>query len=207
MAETEQFKRVPGEEIAVATLSIDDGFNDDELEPITEGQHLLFFGCCCDFRTATMIINGIALGIQTIILLFTIIGFSMLSSANDSFSNEMKDQFDDDAAIESLSDINSGGLIGTAAAFVEIVEIFTIAHTAIGFYGAYKFKNWALITKAVFVSIKLLSDLYHLRIWFSMFILPFLLDALWLYPHVMMIHLVRKRIMTPSNYRKNCCAC
>jgi len=206
MAETEQFKRVPGEEIAVATLSIDDGFNDDELEPITEGQHLLFFGCCCDFRMATMIINGIALGIQTITLIGTIIGFSMLSSTNDNFLNDMQDQFDDDAVIESLSDVNSGvgGLIGTAAAFVVIVEIITIARTAIGFYGAYKFKNWALITNAVFISISLLSDLSDLS---HLFILPFLLDALWLYPHVMMIHLVRKRIMTPSNYRRNCCAC
>jgi hypothetical protein len=214
MTERNNFKDVPGDVITIATesLSIDDGFNDDE-KLVPTGHHMFFCGCCCDFRKATMIIDGILIALQSIMLGVMIFGAYIISSGTDIYDNlqsQLEKELDDDAMIKSYSDLNAANKnliesssdqltaasLGAAIAMLAVPIVFS----AIGLYGALKFKNWALITNAVAISIKVLLQLINVRI-SGIFLLYALFQALCLYPHVMMIHLVRNGIMTPKNYR------
>jgi len=193
--------------VAVAqALQIDDGFDDERLTPNTEGKHVLFFGCCCDMRKATMVINGISLVATSLALLFTMMGGGAIAQG----MTDISDQLDDDYA---TSNLNTGEVgVGAVVGIVLAVEIVSIVFAGIGFYGALRFKMWALVTTAVVLSIRFLYNLITTaslgRYWFVN--LPsILLSAMWLYPHIFMIHLMKKGIMTPSNYKnvESCCQC
>lgn len=196
------------EEIAYTTLSIDEGFDNENAVP--KGYHLHCFGCCCDFRKATMIANEICMGFSAIGFVFAMFGAFLISSGTDMFNmDDLQKELDDDQAIQNLSEMNammhdlSDEEIPTGVLFFTVASVYLIPFifSAIGFYGAYKFKNWALITNAVFISLQLFAQFNAMRI--ASFPIVFAVPlALYLYPHVMMIHLVRKGIMTPSNYRQ-----
>jgi len=78
-----------------------------------------------------------------------------------------------------------------------ILPVIGLAVGAIGIYGALEFEQWGIITAMVFYTLKALL----IQSCISMF-----MAAMYLYPHVCMIHLMRAGIMTEDNYPTNCCA-
>merc|ERR1711935_1031613 len=133
----------------VAFLSIDDGFNNDEVL-VPTGHHLFFCGCCCDFRKATMIIDGTMIALQSIMLAAMIFGTYIITSGGtdiyDNLQSQLEKELDDDATIKYYSDMNAATKnlidsnsdqfnavsIGASIAMMAVPIVFS----AIGLYGA-----------------------------------------------------------------------
>lgn len=77
-----------------------------------------------------------------------------------------------------------------------ILPVIGLAVGAIGIYGAFEFEQWGIITAMVFCILKALL----IQSCISMF-----MAAMYLYPHVCMIRLMRAGIMTEDNYPTSCC--
>lgn len=200
------------EDVALAKampMSIGEGFDDDELVPDADGHHLLFFGCCCDHRRAVIVINIISIVLDTILLVVTILGTVAVGSVIDGAMQEMDDEFLDDAFKQDFNTAAGAGL-GLLGVVMLLALLVPLTFAVIGLYGALKYKQWALITNAVVISIGLVRGLATIRATNGMLgMTSLLLRVVMLYPHVCMIHLMRKGIMTPSNYRniESCCSC
>jgi hypothetical protein len=181
-------------------LSISEGF-DDEIAPNTENHHMVFFGVCCDFRRAVLTVNIISVAKGIILLLITLLGAVALESAADNAAAEAQD--------DAVGGEGAGGLFLLFGGILMLMEIIPVVFAAIGIYGAVKFKQWAVITAACAHAFVLLMSLISFDpdlpgLSFVQMAIP----AIWLYPHVFMIHHMRLGIMTPSNYANiNKCCC
>lgn len=179
------------EHMNVEASVVDDAF------PNTVSQHMLCCNCCCDFRRAVLIVNGIGILLKLLEMLGIALIATYVSKNVDSIENDM----DDDDAVKTLDSIVKGGLLGMFELIIEVLETITIGLYACGIYGALKFKEWGIITAACAYSFQLFIGII------SMDFGNIIVTALFLYPHYFMLKLMRAGIMTEFNYHKfaSCC--
>jgi len=174
---------------------------DDEITSNTNKYHTNFMGCCCDFRRAVIVVNGITLVLQ----ILTMVGVAFLPKYLENNLDDIEANIADDAARDQVDTFAKGGDLTSLVIIVEVVEIIGLFFSVIGIYGALKFKRWAITTALCFYSIRMLLQLISIRSFGGVFVL--FVFGLWVYPHVYMLSLMRAGIMTESNYPNiaKCC--
>mmetsp|Transcript_101600 Transcript_101600/g.152245 ORF Transcript_101600/g.152245 Transcript_101600/m.152245 type:complete len:176 (-) Transcript_101600:239-766(-) len=155
--------------------------------PTTEKQGHLFFGCCCDTRRATIIVNVINMVMAALAL------FGMGVVASSGFA----DQFDDDAVKADLA---------TAQQYIWIpilISAFSILCAGLGMYGAMKYKQWMVMVGAVWYCINSVLSILGGDLGGAA------LSGLFAYPHFVFMQEMKKGIMTEANYpnEKHSCCC
>lgn len=176
-------------------MSVD--VNGEYLAPNSSNYQTLCFGCCCDFRRAVLIVNGISIGMKLLIMFGVAIGISYIGSNLDDIE---KDIDDDEVRKQVDSMFKSGSVVGFEIIF-ELIESISIGLHVCGIYGALKFKKWGVIVAGVAYSLQLLSGLISADFG------NIIVSSLFLYPHVQMYNLIKVGIMTDYNYHKvaSCC--
>lgn len=217
--------------IFVEPLSIDIDGSDYE-NVVGEGfpgtfldRHVRFFHCCCDFRKAVMLVNGLTVAWELIALVGLLYEFSFVYQFKD-----MIDEALDSGLSGNIGDdaFNTGGLdqlptlddvadvVGMIEAMFGVFFFVAIGLNASGIYGALYYKEWGVITAGM---------VYFVRLVLALIVLIYIDTAKWnltkytvgkvliiclqLYPHVFLVRQMRTGIMTPSNYHKvkQCCCC
>jgi hypothetical protein len=170
--------------------------NDDEF-PNTAGQHMMCFNCCCDFRRAVLIVNGISIGLK----LLEMMGIAIMASYLKKNVDEIEYDLDDDNAVKTLDSLVKGGLLGFFEVILEVLETINIGLYICGIYGALKFKEWGIITAACAYAFQLVLGIISFDIG------NIIVTSCFLYPHFFMLKLMRAGIMTEYNYHKfaSCC--
>lgn len=165
--------------------------------PNSSNYPTLCCGCCCDFRRAVLIINGISIGMKLLIMMGVAIVFSYIGENLDDFE---KDIDDDDTRQTVDTFFTSGTGLGVEILF-DTFESISIGLHACGIYGALKFKKWGIIVAGVAYALQLLSGVISADFG------NMVVSSLFLYPHVQMYNLIKVGIMTDYNYHKvaSCC--
>ena len=157
----------------------------------------LFCGCCCDVRRATLVVNIITIVLNLIFLILTFVGLNFMSNNLDVIEEDM----DDDEAKEAMENFAQTGGFALLEVVISLFLFVSIFLHAVGIYGALKFKVWAVAVGATSYG---LGVLMHLLL---MNFPHFVLSALFLYPHIILILEINQGIMTDYNYENvaNCC--
>ena len=186
-----------GSSTFVEHLNVEANAVRDDDFPSTVGQHMMCCNCCCDFRRAVLIVNGISIGIK----LLAMMGFAIVASYVEKNIDDIEADMDDDEAVKTLDSFVKGGFLGMFEGIVEFLELISIGLYACGIYGALKFKEWGIITAAGAYAFQLLIGI--IMVDFGNIIVTSLI----LYPHWYMLKLMRAGIMTEYNYHKfaSCC--
>lgn len=186
----------PGSMAGSMSMSFDasgeNGFSDN-----ASNHHTLCFNCCCDFRRAVLIVNGIAIGIKLMEMIGVVVFIHYLNDNLEDIENDL----DDDTARKQVDSMFKSGKVAGLEWFFEILETIGIAIHACGIYGALQFKQWGIIVAGCMFGLQFAVSL------FSMDFFSILLSGLMVYPHVCMYNLMKAGIMTPQNYHKvaSCC--
>lgn len=161
------------------------------------GHNVLCCNCCCDFRRAVLVVNGISMGLKLLIMVGVAVGVSYVGNNLDNIESEIQD----DDAREEMDAFVKTGLMALHEEFFEAFEIISIGLHACGIYGALKFKRWGVITAGIAYAIQMANGI------FLKDIADILLSILFLYPHYYMYKLMKAGVMTDSNYHKiaSCC--
>lgn len=165
--------------------------------PNASNYHTICCNCCCDFRRAVLIVNGITIGLKLLIMM----GFAILVSYVGKNLDDIEEDMNDDEFRKSFDSFFKSGSVAGLEAFVEVLETISVGLHACGIYGALNFKQWGIITAGTMYALSLLLGL------FSMDIGNIVVSGLCLYPHICMYNLMKAGIMTPYNYHKvaTCC--
>ena len=169
---------------------------DDEILPNTAKYHMYFCGCCCDFRRAVLVVNGISIVLRILLM----VGVAILPSFVAKNLDDVESAIDDDETREQIDTYAKSGNLAVVAAIVEVV--------AIGIYGALKFQQWGIRTALSFYAFSMLLVMMSIR---ADNIIPSFVNlsfaAVFVYPHVCMLILMRAGIMTNSNLHNiaKCC--
>lgn len=160
-------------------------------------EHTLCFNCCCDFRRAVLIVNGISIGLKLMAMIGVVFFVHYLNDNLDDIENDI----DDDATRKQVDSMFKSGQVAGLEWFFEIIETIAVGIHACGIYGALQFKQWGIVVAGSIFGLQLVVA------FFSMDFLNILVSALMLYPHVCMYNLMKAGIMTPQNYHKvaSCC--
>jgi len=181
---------------SVEHLNVDMTGGDDSF-PNAAGEHLQCCNCCCDFRRAVLIVNGISI----VLKLLEMMGIALIATYVKKNIDDIERDMDDDENVKSLDSIVKGGLMGFFELIVEVIEFIAIVLYICGIYGALKFKEWGIITAGSVHAFQLMLGVL------SMDIGNIGLMCLFLYPHYFFLKLMRAGIMTEYSYHKyaNCC--
>jgi hypothetical protein len=177
---------------------------DDEILPNTAKYHMYFCGCCCDFRRAVLVVNGISIVLRILLM----VGVAILPSYVAKNLDDIESTINDDETRKQVDTFAKSGNLVVLAAIVEVVEVVAIGFAAIGIYGALKFKQWGIITALTFYAFSMLLVMMSIR---ADNIIPSFVNlsfaAVFVYPHVCMLILMRAGIMTNSNLHNiaKCC--
>jgi len=170
----------------------ENGYPDD-----TSNYHTLCFNCCCDFRRAVLIVNGISIGIKLMAMIGVVFFVHYLNDNLEDIENDL----DDDNTRKQVDAMFKSGQVAGLEWFFEILETISVAIHACGIYGALKFKQWGIIVAGSIFGLQFVLS------FFSFDLGSIIISALMLYPHVCMYNLMKAGIMTPQNYHKvaSCC--
>jgi len=192
----QQFLARPNERSTLAgSLSVEiggvggDDENDIDSLATAEHEHLVCCGCCCDFRRAVLVINGMSIVLKILEMLGMVIFASFVSHHLDEVEAEM----DDDEVAKMSDAFVKSGMLTVFEVVIEIYEAIAIGLYACGIYGALNFKRWGIITAMV-------THLFQGVIMMSF--VNILITLLCLYPHLYMLHLMKAGIMTEQNYHR-----
>lgn len=189
---------IPGSNDAFArSLSVETGGIDQLYPNGSADQHVLCCNCCCDFRRAVLVVNGISIVLKLVIILGMAIGASYVGNNLDEIESDIQD---DDAREQMDAFVKTGGM-AIVETVLEALETISIGLHACGIYGALNFKQWGIITAGVAYTVQLLVGLVTMDIY------NIVLSASFLYPHWFMYKLMRAGVMTDSNYHNiaSCC--
>lgn len=175
-----------------ATATGENGFPDNAIN-----RHTLCCNCCCDFRRAVLIVNGISIGIKLMAMIGVVFFVHYLNDNLEDIENDL----DDDNTRKQVDSMFKSGQVAGFEWFFEILETIAIAIHACGIYGALQFKQWGIIVAGSIFALQFVVS------FFSMDFGSILISGLMLYPHVCMFNLMKAGIMTPQNYHKvaSCC--
>jgi len=131
-----------GGDLTIGAFRIDDDdttnverFDDEIFRDNATNHHTYFLGLCCDFRKAVLWVNGISMAAIAVSLFALVVAMNQLAQ-NPNF------EYDD--FVKNVNMDMRRSLIPVA-----IGETIAIAMSAIGFYGALKFKIWAVFAAAL----------------------------------------------------------
>lgn len=156
----------------VEHLNVDVTGRDDAF-PNTSGQHMMCCNCCCDFRRAVLIANGIAI----LIKLLAMMGVALVAGYVKKNLDDIERDLDDDETRKAVDGFVKGGMMGLFELIVEIIEFVSIGLYACGIYGALKFKEWGIITAGCAYGFQLLIGIISLDFG------NIIVTSLFLYPH------------------------
>ena len=124
------------------------------------------------------------------------------------YGSEIKDSIinavDDDEAEEAFEGMDDDAFNAMLATFLSVFEVFMLFAIIIhgfGVYGAIKYKRWAVIIAALSYGLPFAGAVFQFQI------VPVIIGALFLYPHVVFLDEMKKGIMTEYNYPNvaTCC--
>jgi len=187
----------------VESLSVDaggvNGFPSNEIAIDIDnyGRHLICCNCCCDFRHAVLVVNGISITLKLMIMLGIVLGGSYVEENLDDIESDIQD----DDAREKMDSFVKGGGMALHEEFLEAFETISIVLHVCGIYGALCFKKWGILTAGAGYVIQILLGMSILDFW------SIALGVAFLYPHYFMHKLMVEGVMTESNYHKltRCC--
>lgn len=170
---------IVGTGAAVAPAVVGDGIHHER------ASHSFMF-CCCDCRRATIIVNIINLCFAAIGL-FGFIAF-LFNAGNP----------------EDLDGIgiDDGYTLKDYAPLVIVIMLLTMIGFILGILGAIKYKIWMIVI-AIFVYC--ITAIFELL---SFSIIGFIITGLFAYPHFVLVHEIRRGIMTKERYpieQQSCC--
>lgn len=174
-----------------------DATGQNDFQDNTSNYHTLCFNCCCDFRRAVLIVNGISIGLKLMAMIGVVFFVHYLNDNLDDIENDI----DDDSTRKQVDSMFKSGQVAGFEWFFEILETVGVAIHACGIYGALQYKQWGIIVAGSAFALQFVIA------FFSMDFGSIVVSALMLYPHVYMLILMKAGIMTPQNYHKiaNCC--
>lgn len=161
--------------------------------------HMYFFGVCCDFRRAVLVLNVISIVLRLLLM----VGFAVLGKFVTDNLEDIEEDIQDDEVRNSVDVAVKSGYMIVLEIFVEVIEFCAIVFGAIGLYGALKFKSWAIITAVSFYAFALICTIFIVDVVDAIFYI------ICLYAHFSMLRLMRAGIMTDENYHNvaRCCGC
>lgn len=167
----------------------------------TNGKSHLYLGCCCDSRRAVIIMNSITIVVSFILGLLFFISVRLYGSEiKDSIINAVDDD-EAEEAFEGMDDDAFNAMLATFLSVFEVFMLFAIIIHGFGVYGAIKYKRWAVIIAALSYGLPFAGAVFQFQI------VPVIIGALFLYPHVVFLDEMKKGIMTEYNYPNvaTCC--
>ena len=175
------------------------------LEPIIEPgpkQGHLFFGCCCDMRSATIVINTIVL---TLNLLFMISFYFLLDFL---FSDVMTNAIEDDELKHEMEAID---LPATFTVLLIILLGPGCLCSLAAIVGAMRYKAWLVIVNIIYLTaIFILPVIISIQEDSADFAIKILLVyCFFMYPHVMLVYELKgSKTMSRQTYHReeqSCC--
>ncbi len=175
------------------------GFSDEPPSGASSGEqpHLYFLNCCCDFRRAVLVFNGITI----ILRLFLMIALAVIASYVVNHVDEVEAAMDDDEAKQALETAVDSGMVPLLEAVLDVLWGVGIVFAGIAVYGALQFKRWAIVTALWFYGVCLVITILALDVPDTLFY------GLAVYAHWHMNKLMKAEIMTDENYHNiaSCC--
>ena len=175
------------------------GMIESFLGPTNGKSSHLYLGCCCDSRRAVIILNSITIVLSFILGLLFFVSVRLYGSEiKDSIINAV-----DDDAFAGMDDDSFNAMLAAFLSVFEVFMLFAIIIHGFGVYGAIKYKRWAVIIAALSYGLPFAGAVFQFQI------VPIIIGALFLYPHVVFLDEMKKEIMTEYNYPNvaTCCGC
>jgi len=182
----------------ISSLDLDMGGADGILRGgMSNALHTKFLLVCCDFRKAVIVMNIISIILRLMLMLAIPIYVSFITNNAD----EIEAAMEDDAAAKELDEEIKIGFLSIMEVVGEFVELAAIFFGAVGLYGAFKFKQWGIITALCFYSVAFVLAVFIVDLNSCVFY------ALCMYSHIQMLRLMKAGIMTEENYHtvSSCC--
>jgi len=148
-------------------------------------------GCCCDMRTAVIWVNIVSL-ILTVPLAMLFVGGTVamnsvdMTDANSEFYENIEDDQLRDQTIEAMAQMEDSSN-GIMAAAISIVVIRMLC-SAIGIYGAVKYKVWPVMVSLVAYIVEFVSSAIMLNI------LGLIMPVFFAYPHFFFIRELKRNV-------------
>ena len=159
-------------------------------------RHLYFLNCCCDFRRAVLVLNGISILLRVFLMIF----FVALANYTTNHLDEVEAAIDDDQLQETVDMVVTSGMMPLVEAIMGVLWGIGIVFGGIAIYGALQFKRWAIVTALWFYGFALVVVILGLDFVDGIFY------GLAVYAHWHMAKLMKAEIMTNENYH-NIAAC
>lgn len=187
---------IPGS-IQGSSMSFETGGENFSQDNIAGNHHTQCFNCCCDFRRAVLIVNGITIGFKLLAMVGVVFFVNYLNNNLEDIENDMND----DQVRKQVDEMFKSGQVAGLEWLFEIIEFISIGLHGCGIYGALKFKRWGIIVAGTMYALSFVTAI------FSMDIVNIVVSGLLVYPHYCMYTLMKDGIMTPHNYHKvaSCC--
>ena len=148
-------------------------------------------GCCCDMRTAVIWVNIVSL-ILTVPLAMLFVGSTVvinsvdMTDANSDFYQNIEDDQLRDQTIEAMAQMK-GSSNGIMIAVISLVVIRMLC-SAIGIYGAVKYKIWPVMVSLVAYIAEFIVNIIAFNF------LGLIMPAFFAYPHIFFIRELKRNI-------------
>jgi len=146
-------------------------------------------GCCCDMRTAVIWVNVVSLILAvpgTMLLLAGTVAMNSVDMTDADLYENIEDDQLREQTIEAMSQMTDASK-GIMAAIISAVAVHMLC-SAIGIYGAVKYKVWAVVVSLVaYIAVFVLNAI-------ALNFLGLLMPAFFAYPHYFFIRELKRNI-------------